>query len=235
MKTSTIDISNRDTFLHIDTYGMFTLESEDEREREYWTEQIELEREQASTGIPAELIDLDDYFDVEYHMEDYRRALAGASVAWANDNLTGPVIEKIELIEGTIGSPKYYNYTTDYYTATWSYNPEALLQYTMERLERFLKWAGDAWSLINFVMVDNKLMTRELPYTEPMEWVYTPALEYPDAIACMIDYYTRQSMIDAGYTDYEYTYFVDMLELTHEDADEAVEYIRKEEAKEATK
>ena len=111
-----VSIDNRDLPYTIDTYGMFTGDSQYEQEISFLDEEYPELRE--------------DYPDLEVHFNwDHPRIvsdLAGWSIAFieqaAHDEkwlLSVPIIKKT-------GSPQFYNYTTDYYVADWNIDAKEL-------------------------------------------------------------------------------------------------------------
>jgi len=133
-----ITIDNRDTNnVHIDTYQMLTGEYADEMMREY-------EKENALTDGRV----YDEYADIDYDMPAIREGLARASISVVLQAIiytpAATIIEDIKLVK--TASPKFYNYTTDSYTADYTINPVALNEYIKENytaiLERVQNYSG---------------------------------------------------------------------------------------------
>lgn len=117
-----VTIDNRDLEdVHIDTYTMLNGESAEGREREYMREEG---REDWDT------------VDIEYDHEAIVDKFAHASIekVWQEVRFEKPqVIESITFV--SCGSPKYYNYTTDYYIADYEVNTPKLQEYIVEHYD----------------------------------------------------------------------------------------------------
>lgn len=110
----TLCINNQDLgdIVSIDTYQMFRGDSADEmlmsiynneHGTDYWY----------------------DNFEWEYDHKQIVKDLANASRKFHLDNTLGPVVKNIGEIELT-GSPKEYNFSTDYYECKWEIDEQAL-------------------------------------------------------------------------------------------------------------
>ena len=121
-----ITIDNRDLAYTIDTYGMFTGESVDEMESEHYRETYGLtDEEWQSIGF-------------DYDHKAIVKGLAEASVADLENSLIGNVVKSITLTD--TGSPQFYNYTTDYYTAVWDIDEVQLKKYSGTRHNKWVEW-----------------------------------------------------------------------------------------------
>ena len=121
-----ITIDNRDlAHVHIDTYQMFTGESAEEYERENMREDG---REDWET------------VDIEYDHAQIVRELALASVEIVrSETARDGIVKNITLLNS--GSPRYYNYTTDWYTAEYEVNDDRLLEYIENNRDAILEIA----------------------------------------------------------------------------------------------
>ena len=130
----TITIDSRDLSYTIDTYGMFTGESTQEGEEEYYTEEYKL------TEAEQEKIEFD------YDHKGVVKELAIASVQLLHENFVqhgNGIVKEIELVKET--SPQFYNYTTDAYTADWTLNIEALKTYIVLHQGEYNNFERDNW------------------------------------------------------------------------------------------
>lgn len=130
-----ITIDNRDLeHVHIDTYQMLTGESAEEYERENMREDG---REDWDT------------VDIEYNHDAIVKALAHESITIVTQETAhDKIIEKIDYISH--GSPKYYNYTTDWYIADYEVDIVALHKYITSNYDEVLKKAQSYDAVINY-------------------------------------------------------------------------------------
>lgn len=154
----TIKIDNRDLAYTIDTYGMFTGESVHEMEAEHYRDEYDL--------TDDEWRDL----DFDYDMAAITKALALESINIIWGEIPADIITDIDLIE--TDSPRFYNYTTDHYTADWTLDDAALLEYIREHRDEFERFIDEAWSSVSEV------------YEADSE----------TRLVAMIDYYTQQHL-----------------------------------------
>lgn len=121
----TITLDNRDTIATIDTYQMFTGDSTDEMMRENMRED---RREDYET------------VDIDYNMPAIIEALAHESIYYLSHELT---TEKPQVVESITyvshGSPKFYNFTTDYYIADYVVNIVELHNYIAANYDAVLE------------------------------------------------------------------------------------------------
>lgn len=116
----TISINSRDLPYSIDTYGMFTGESTAENECDYYYSEY---------PAIAELVDagkLEIGFD--YDHAAIVAELAGSSIAIIEQAIhfeKPPVVIGVPIIKNS-GSPQFYNYTSDHYTADWTLDIDEL-------------------------------------------------------------------------------------------------------------
>lgn len=133
-------INNRDLPYTIDTYGVFTGDSTDEGEREYYQEEYGL--------TDTETQDL----EFGYNHAGVVEALANQSVNLLDQNLvqhneTGGIVRSISQPFET-KSPQFYNYTTDSYTADWDVDDIKLAKLVKNHKnadgETFEQWLADS-------------------------------------------------------------------------------------------
>lgn len=122
-----IKIDSRDLPYTIDMYTTFTMDTAEEYEREYISER---------DGVALE--DIDDKYHIEYDADGWRDALAEKSVELIERELMGDIVKSIALESSQ--SPRFYNYTTDSYIATWAYNADKLREWIEARRDAFNKW-----------------------------------------------------------------------------------------------
>jgi len=132
-----ITLDNRDTEnIHIDTYGMLTGENYDEMTLEY-------ERDEKNNP------ELNyDSFDWTYEHPAIVKDFAAASIEILEQVISNTNYAKI--ITGiqylASGSPTYYNYTTDWYTAEYTVDETALdayIQANYEEIEKIVQRYDD--------------------------------------------------------------------------------------------
>lgn len=121
-----ITIDNRDLgHVHIDTYGMLTGESAEEYERENMREDG---REDWET------------VEINYDHDAVVKALAMASInTVTQETAHGGIVESITYISH--GSPRFYNYTTDWYVADYEVNTPKLNDYIAAHYDEVLEKA----------------------------------------------------------------------------------------------
>lgn len=124
-----ITLDNRDTEnVHIDTYGMLTGDSADEMQMENFREDGQSD-------------DYDDY-DWSYDHPAIVRDFAHVSINYLYNELVthgNGIVESIQYVSH--GSPKFYNYTTDYYVAIYTVNPVKLHEYIAQNYDAVLEKA----------------------------------------------------------------------------------------------
>ena len=135
-----IRINSKDLPYTIDTYGMFTGDSTEDSEREYY---------QGEYGLTdTETQDL----EFDYNHAGVVEALAHASVNLLEQNLvqhneTDGIVLAISAPLET-KSPQFYNYTTDSYTAEWHVDAFKLLKVVKNHKnacgETFKQWLADS-------------------------------------------------------------------------------------------
>lgn len=159
----TIKIDNRDLSYTIDTYGMFTGESVHEMEANHYRDEYNL--------TDDEWRDL----DFDYDMAAITKALALESINIIWGEIPADIITNIDLID--TDSPRFYNYATDHYTADWTLDDAAMLEYIREHRDEFAKFAADEWPDLHAYDLDAD-----------------DCIEAGDLIVAMIDYYTREHL-----------------------------------------
>lgn len=127
----TLRINSRDLAYTIDTYGMFTGESVEESESEYYRDEFKLTD--------------DEWRDLEfnYNHAGIVKALADASVNILWNELKGAIVHDIKVDES--GSPQFYNYTTDHYTASWTIDDQQLEAYIRNTEAEFKSFVSENW------------------------------------------------------------------------------------------
>lgn len=121
-------INNLDLGYTIDTYGMFTGESVEEYEAEYYRD---------IHGIDTDLVEFD------YDHAEVVQALASESVDILENELKGDIVKSITLEKST--SPQFYNYTTDSYIAEWDIDHTKLINYCGANQTEFDKFFRSEW------------------------------------------------------------------------------------------
>jgi len=166
-------IDNRDTPFTIDTYGMFNGESFDEMESEFIIDEY---------GIAP------DDIDFEYDHKGIVSDLAAKSVDVITDILGDNENDVVRSISAPLstGSPQFYNFTTDWYTAEWDINELALLKFIQANATEWRQYILDEWreivankpvTLEMLQADDNKLMTGALAF-----WAQQFDDEYKDSM-----------------------------------------------------
>lgn len=172
----TIKIDNRDLSYTIDTYGMFTGESVHEMEAEHYRDEYDL--------TDDEWRDL----DFDYDMAAITKALALESINIIWGEMPADIITNIDLID--TDSPRFYNYTTDHYTANWTLDDAALLEYIREHRDGWHKFAADEWNHLRIFNIDDDKCFDIYDENDP---------DNDDLIVAMIDYYTREHLDRESY------------------------------------
>jgi hypothetical protein len=128
----TIKIDNRDTKYTIDTYGTFNGEGIED----YMLDGDDMANTDGTDG------DYDNY-DWDFDHAEIIKAFAKNSIDYiTTEGLPDQkVIQSIEYISS--GSPKFYNYTTDYYCMEVKYDGKALEDYLAENTEAFQSYAKE--------------------------------------------------------------------------------------------
>ncbi len=130
----TLKVDNRDLHFTIDTYGMFTGESSEEGEVEYYTEQYKLTEDEVGQ------------IEFDYDHPEVVKALANASVQLLHEYFVqhgDGTVTAIE-IEDT-KSPQFYNYTTDSYSANWTVDEDKLKQYCIDNAPKYTEFVTENW------------------------------------------------------------------------------------------
>lgn len=162
----TVIINNLDLAYTIDTYGMFNGgEDLEHYEREYYQDEYNLTDEER------------DSLEFDYNHPAVVRQFAENSVNILHNELVEDdgIIRSIDLETST--SPRFYNYTTDSYRATWTVDDVKLLEYVREHYDEFHKFASDEWSSLEIFNLDDDT-----------------CIENDDLLVAMIDFYTRNTL-----------------------------------------
>ena len=142
-----LNIDNRDfEHVHIDTYSMLTGESADEMMREF-------ERDNAA----EEGREYDENRDINYDMDAIRKGLALESINYLENELKHDwihVIKEIKLIK--TGSPRFYNYTTDWYVAEYAVDEVELDKYIEANTDAIQAILETYTNRYDVNLVDNK-------------------------------------------------------------------------------
>lgn len=182
----TILINNKDLAFTIDTYGMFTGDGVYEQEIDYYQDEYNLTDDEL------------DNFGFNFDHPAIVRDLAEASVSILEQNIVRESEEKIvyDIKLGDTRSPKFYNYTTDSYDATWTIDEAALEAYCLERKDALHKFIDE-------------------------EWTTTP-IDEEDALVMKLDFYTRQVLEEDTYNmemwEYESEIYMNHMEPDEESA-----------------
>ena len=128
-----LTIDNRDLSFTIDTYGMFTGESCDEMEREYYRDEYDMTDDESSE------------LQFNYDHQAIVEAFAVASIDLLHNEFVthGDIVKDIRLVK--TGSPSYYNFTTDYYRAEWTFNSVKLKQWINEHDTEYWAFIHENW------------------------------------------------------------------------------------------
>lgn len=207
-------IDNRDLSYTVDTYQQFTLDNAYNGELEYHTSD-DAPAEFKTAGVTFD--NFDDLVDVEYDHAGYLKAIAGESV----DILAGEFVDRWEYIPRADGgndrkydgivkaitlkdvqSPRFYNYTTDSYTAEWDINPVKLKAWVNKRRDEYDDFLKD-----NYDQYDRDYKLNKNSESYDAEYV----------LISMIDYYTSETYDQDKYID-------EMYERTNEPAYNAIEF-----------
>lgn len=116
-------INNKDLAYTIDTYGMFENTND-----EYILEGLQ----EQYPGITY------DDIEWEYNHSEYVKNLAHASINILHNEFVthgDGIVKSIDYVKS--GSPKFYNYTTDWYTATWDIDETALHAWISKNKDKF--------------------------------------------------------------------------------------------------
>jgi len=143
-----ITIDNRDfENVTIDTYQMYTGEGAYEMMMEY-------EEENART----EKREFNKYREVDYNMKEIVKGLANVSIGVLEEAIKGTPAEKmileIKLLD--TGSPRFYNYTTDWYNAEYTVDTVALDTYINAHTEAIATIMKEYTNEYDVNLVDNK-------------------------------------------------------------------------------
>lgn len=182
-----LTINSLDLGYTIDTYGMFNGDGADESEAEYYRDEYNL------TDDELQQIDFD------YNHKGVVTDLAEWSVELLGENLTDDgIVEGITLAKTS--SPKFYNYTTDGYTAEWTVNETKLQKYCLDNAKTYEAFVKELW-----------------------DYEYCKAIEGDDFETQMVialDFYTRNVYSTEGYEEsmfeHEYGVWYENMELTPE-------------------
>jgi hypothetical protein len=131
-----IRINNKDLAYTIDTYGMFTGENVDVQEAEHYREMFDLTDDEFNS------------IEFDYDHPGVVKDLAISSVGLLNDELVGSVVKSINLV--STGSPRFYNYTTDWYVAEWNLNTRKLEAYVQAKLGKFNSFLREHWTTVYY-------------------------------------------------------------------------------------
>ncbi len=224
-----ITINSNDTFFHIDTYSVFTQENDVNYE-------MELPENENLTA---------DDFDITYDNDGYRQALATASIDYIKE-LTADDGIVTDVVYSNSTSPQFYNYTTDSYTAEWTYNKNKLKKYINDHYNEWVKYTQNEWSTVSSnVNYHTKKYINNSYYSngEMLPGKHTSIFTNNDCIASMLDFYTRELYIQqpnglcGGYiNDESYLYYmfdavqgyeyIDINKISN--ADKRLEYLRQQ-------
>ena len=138
--TKKLQVNNQNTPFTIDMYQTFTCESNDDSMVYYYNSENDTELDY-------------DSFDWEYDTEKVHQGLARASIDWLIDNLDENIILNISL-DG-VYSPKFYNYETDSYTATYEIDSEKFTEYMKKNVASYHAWIEGQSYYINTIQADD--------------------------------------------------------------------------------
>ena len=209
-----LTIDNRDLSYTVDTYQQFTLDNAYDGELEYYTSD-DAPAEFKAAGVTFD--NFDDLVDVTYDNAGYLKAISQASIDLLTENIVNNfeyvpndkggndkkydgIVKAIELKD--IQSPRFYNYTTDSYTAVWDINPVKLKAWIHERRDEYDDFLKD-----NYDQYDRDYKLTKGGESYDAEYV----------LISMIDYYTSECYDRDQYID-------DMYERVNEPAYNAIEF-----------
>lgn len=186
-----ITIHNGDTAFYIDTYQHFTYDNTEELIISDYNDEHDTDYDY-------------DHFTWSYDNAGYIKALAEASIEAISEVVLGDIVTGIEL-EST-GSPKYYNYSTDYYKASWSYNLDKLLDWIQERIDSFRDHYAESWrnTLPLGITIRDYL---DKCYTDDTAIADRYGEHRDNVIRAMLDYYSRSIYNDKAGSFYEMYYY----------------------------
>lgn len=193
-------INNRDTIFTIDTYQEFTMDNAIDSA-------IERYNEEHNTSYDY------DNFKWIFKNKSYLKALANASIDIIKSYLINDeVIKDIKYLKAS--APKYSNYTTDSYSAKWSYDLNKLIDYIEANRSSFNDYFLDQWSyrIKDDVSIKDYLANCFTDDTPIIDRYDKSDLSKDDFITAMIDFYTRSIYgYDEDYASSE-RYYYEMIE-----------------------
>lgn len=160
-----IRINNKDLAYTIDTYGMFNGESVEEQELDYYRYEY---------GMTEDELERIEY---NYDHSGIVKDLSAASISLLHNEFVehgDGIVKSIELDDTK--SPRFYNYTTDSYTAFWDVD--------VEKLRAALK--GRQQELDDFIREQWRALDVRDEYDE-------------DYIVAMLDFWTRDRYSEDDY------------------------------------
>lgn len=145
MTKQKITLNSQDTPFTVDMYQTFTGEEHDD-----W--RIEDYNEQNNTSLEY------DDFDWKYDTKEILKWLSIASVEYIRDNILDDVILSVSE-PSDFHSPKFYNYETDSYMATYTVDTDRLDEYlTEDNRERYEEFIGNNIEMFNSSKRDDYLL-----------------------------------------------------------------------------
>ena len=207
MNIRTLTIDSRDMAYTIDTYGMFNGGDDlGQSEVDHYTDTYDLTEDEA------------DALEFDFDHAGVVKALAEQSVQLLHEHFVqhgdGTIID-ID-IKGT-KSPRFYNYTTDSYTADWTVDMDKLRDYIEANYEAFQTFVSDEWKSLGFnISWNDRTHADDIMHDGPPISIF----EHDDCIVAMIDYYTRNDYDPDDYNmsmfEYEFEAWSTNMTLTPE-------------------
>lgn len=189
-----IIIDSRDLNFTIDTYGTFTGDNAGESMTEFAVEEY---------GLDINAVNID------YDMPTIRRELAEASVSILQEYFidngryqdADGIVKSITLIGDT--SPKYYNYTTDSYTADWLIDEDKLKAIILANWDAYKRFVENEWLTVNSNINWHDKTWLKYNYTLE-DYDTSDMFEEEEVTVSMLDFWTRKQLDDDDYLNSMY-------------------------------
>jgi hypothetical protein len=154
-KIRTVTISSMFSWFSIGTYGSYFELDDDGQDS---SQEIEYLIEEGQ--LPDSFNDLDwreqeKIGQIEYDHAGYLDALVDASVDYVQDMVSGAdryqtgfqgLISEVQLVDGSIRSPREYNFSTDSYDIEITFNPNLVEEYIETNRETYDKYVEETWT-----------------------------------------------------------------------------------------
>lgn len=189
---TTTTINSQDTMFTVDQYQTFNLDAE----TEYLIQDY---NDNNNTNYSY------DDFNIEYDMDGYLKELSDCSIDFINELFKDDsIVKSVRLLE--YSSPKFYNYSTDSYSAEWKYNSKKLKLFIDNKWDDFCKFLADEWRSVYSNLNNDKKIIKNYKFES------LPYYKDDDCLAAMLDYYAR-----LAYLKYVSNSNSDISEFSHDD------------------